>query len=162
MTEDKYIAIPTVALDQPRIEIVRKLHLDGIEMKIFGSFKTGTPEEEGYLDEEEMIDLIGRVSAVLFLFDYESFGLIPFESLALGTPVTTEKKLRPGYELSDNPYVTFANTYDEILTACREALNSKLTYQERLNIRQTVTDRSFQEFAKMIRASIHSYFNHVE
>ncbi|MEM3829694.1 MAG: glycosyltransferase [Conexivisphaerales archaeon] len=161
-TEDKYIAVPTVALDQPRIEIVRKLHLDGIKMKIFGPIKTGIPEEEGYLDEEEMIDLIGRASAVLFLFDYEGLGLIPFESLALGTPVITEKKLGPGYELSDNPYVTFASTYDEILTACRKALNSKLTYQERLNIRQTVTDRSFQEFAKMIDATIHSHFNHVE
>ncbi|MEM3846839.1 MAG: hypothetical protein QXU98_14175 [Candidatus Parvarchaeota archaeon] len=123
MTEDKYIAAPTVAMDQPRIEIVRKLHLDRIEMKIFGSIKSGTPEEEGYLDKKEIINLIGRASVVLFLFDYKSFGFIPFESLVLGTPVTTEKKLGPGYELSDNPYVTFANTYDEILTACREALN---------------------------------------
>ncbi|MEM3191659.1 MAG: hypothetical protein QW292_06135 [Candidatus Parvarchaeota archaeon] len=91
--------MPTVALDKTIIEIVRKLHLDGIEMRLRSLIDTEIYEEARYLDEKEMINLIERARAVLVLFDIESLGLIPFESLALGTLVITEKKIGPGHGL---------------------------------------------------------------
>jgi len=90
----KYIAVPTVDLySQDDIELTKKLNKDGIPMVLFGHRKIEGLTNRGYVSDNELIDIIGNASATLFLFHYEGFGLIPLESLAVGTPVITQPKL---------------------------------------------------------------------
>jgi len=149
---DPYIAVPTVSLDSDRVAIIKQLELDGINMKIFGRKRTGMANELGYVTTEALIDILRGAAATLFLFDYESLGLIPFESLALGTPVITERKLGPYSDLRDNKYVTFINTddYKSILSACKYYLNKNTPLEEKEQISKSVRDRTYANYAKII------------
>lgn len=44
-------------------------------------------EYRGYLSEAEKVDLLGRARAVIFGAETESFGIVPVEAFASGTPV---------------------------------------------------------------------------
>jgi len=150
----KYIAVPTVDLySQEYIELIKKLNKDGIPMVLFGHKKIEGLTNRGYVSDDELIDIIGNASATLFLFHFESFGLIPLESLAVGTPVITQPKLAPRLEWRDNKFVKFFNDYDECLKACREFLRNDLTIQQREKVRESVEQyftknvlRRFEEF----------------
>ncbi len=153
---EPYIAVPTVSLDVTRMEIIRRLYADGIKMRLYGPKKVGVGDEPGYVQEGAMVDILRSASSALFLFDYEGLGLIPFESLALGTPVITEARLGPYSELYDNKYVRFVDidNYDEILNACRRSLNSKISQEERREISESIRDRTFQNFAITIEGTL--------
>lgn len=157
--EEPYIAVPTVALDSKRRNIIRMLYRAGVRMRLYGPVKLDIPGELGFISDEEMINVLGNASATLFLFDYEGLGLIPLESLSLGTPVITEKRLGPGAELSGNRYVTFVNGFEDTLKACRDRLTEKPTYEERLKIRESVKQYSFENFAGLIERTLAEKLN---
>lgn len=150
----KYIAVPTVDLySQEDIELIKKLNKDGISMVLFGPRKIEGLTNRGYVSDDELIGIIGNASATLFLFHYEGFGLIPLESLAVGTPVITQPKLAPRLQWRDNKFVKFFNDYDECIRACREFLRNDLTIQQREKVRESVEQyftknvlRRFEEF----------------
>jgi glycosyltransferase involved in cell wall biosynthesis len=152
-TLDQYIVVPTVSLDDERKKIIRDLSNYGINMVLYGpNIVEGVPSL-GYVSDEEMIRLVGNANAMFFLFDYESLGLIPLESLSLGTPVITEKKQGPFSELKDNEYVKFIdniNDIEKVGKLCKEALISTLDINDRMKIRSTVDSYSFENFANRI------------
>ena len=117
-----YLAVPTASLDPATTQWVERLHADGIPLRLYGPRSAGTVPTLGFLSSPAMADLLRGANATLFLFDYEAFGLIPVESLALGTPVITMPKGGPFAELRGNPDVRFVSTYEETLAACRDAL----------------------------------------
>ncbi|BAB60020.1 hypothetical protein [Thermoplasma volcanium GSS1] len=123
-TADKYIAVPTVSLssDINGREMVKRLAKDGIPLVAYGPLNLEGVKNLGYLDENTMVKVLSGASATLFLYNYEALGLIPFESLACGTPVITYNKQGPSLELAGNENVTFISTYEELLDACRKAL----------------------------------------
>ena len=110
---EPYIVVPTVALDSKGEEIVKKLVSSGINIKTYGRKKI-LKDSMGYLETGKMNEIISNANAMLFLFDYEGLGLIPLESLMLGTPVITQPKLAPFSELADNPNIIFFEDYGEI------------------------------------------------
>jgi hypothetical protein len=124
---DPYVAVPTASLDARTVPWVERLAQDRVPLRLYGPRTGGSVATEGFLPEPRMIDLIRGARATLFLFDYEAFGLIPVESLALGTPVITLPKQAPYEEHRSNPNVRFVRSYPEALAACREALRSPKT-----------------------------------
>lgn len=116
-----YIVIPTVALDAKGEYIISKLAKSGINLKTYGRKKI-LSDSMGYLETSKMNELIANANATLFIFDYEGLGLIPIESLMLGTPVITQPKLAPFSELVDNPNVIFFNDYIDLEEKCRKIL----------------------------------------
>ena len=145
-----YIVVPTVALDEERKRMIKKLHGDGIDIELFGPVSIDGMSSHGFLNDEEMINLIGNANALLFLFDYEGFGLVPLESLSIGTPVITEDKQGPGGELRDNKFVHFIKNYDDLKKECRKKLSTKLSFDERMEIHASVGEYSFQRFAERV------------
>ena len=73
---------------------------------------------------------------LFFYFDYEALGLIPFESLSLGTPVITIPKQGPYEELGNNKFVYFFSDYDSLLKSCRYLIAST----QDATYRQTCSD----------------------
>ena len=71
-----------------------------------------------------MCKLISNSKATLFYFDYEALGLIPLESLSLGTPVITLPKQGPYEELKLNKFVYFFKDYDSLLKICKNLLET--------------------------------------
>jgi len=122
-------------------------------MVLFGHRKIEGLINRGYVSDDELIDIIGNASATLFLFHFKSFGLIPLESLAVGTPVITQPKLATRLEWRDNKFAKFFNDYDECLKACKEFLRNDLTNQQREKVKESVEQyftksvlRRFEEF----------------
>lgn len=122
---DKFIAVPTVSLEGDIFgqQIVTKLVSDGIPIVSYGGFKIDNIPYLGYLNTNDMIQLLSDANGTLFLFDYEALGLVPFESLACGTKVITYNIQGPASELRDNNNVFFCNNYSEIKDACLTILN---------------------------------------
>lgn len=152
-TPDRYIVVPTVSLNDERKKIIRDLFNYGINMVLYGPNVVEGVPSQGYVSDEEMIRLIGNANAMLFLFDYESLGLIPLESLSLGTPVITEKKQGPFSELKNNEYVKFIdniNDIEKISKLCKEALIATIDINYRMKIRSSVESYSFESFANRI------------
>ena len=151
-----YIAVPTVSLDDDRIALIKQLKSDGVNMRIFGKIRIGIAEELGYVSTETLIDIFRGAAATLFLFDYESLGLIPFESLAVGTPVITERKLGPYSDLKDNAYTNFIDIseYNSILNLCENYLNRDRSIEENEQISRSVSDRTFENYVKIIYENI--------
>lgn len=58
-------------------------------------------EYRGYLSEAEKIDLLGRARAVVFGAETESFGIVPVEAFASGTPVIGVDSGYTGYHVED-------------------------------------------------------------
>lgn len=116
------IAVPTASLDRYGTGLLLRLHIDGIPLVTFGPKNVKGLNNLGFLPMEEMRRLISESKATLFYFDYEALGLIPFESLSLGTPVITIPKQGPHEELQDNRFVHFFNDYGSLLRTCRNLL----------------------------------------
>lgn len=147
---DSYVAVPTASLDSQGIAIITHLKEEGISMIAYGPRTVPGIRNEGYVTDERLKLILGNASVTLFLFDFESLGLIPFESLAMGTPVITEKKLGPGIELESNPYVRFFESEMDILGFIKEFMSRKLTYEDRIKIHKSVEEHSYTEFANRI------------
>ncbi|CAC11834.1 conserved hypothetical protein [Thermoplasma acidophilum] len=125
-SEMNFIAVPTISLkkDYYGRRLISKLAKDGIPLLSYGPIKIEGVKHLGYLSQDEMVKILSAAKATLFLFNYEALGLIPFESLACGTPVITYPKQGPLVELSDNPNVIYFREYEELLKNCRLHLNS--------------------------------------
>jgi glycosyltransferase involved in cell wall biosynthesis len=145
---EPYIVVPTVALDSNGEEIVKKLASSGINLKTYGRKKI-LKDSMGYLETEKMNEVISNAEAMLFLFDYEGLGLIPLESLMLGTPVITQPKLAPFSELADNPNVIFFDDYSELEETCRKVLSG-----EKIEIVRKSCSDSVSRFKPIISANI--------
>ena len=112
--DQNYVAVPTVSLGKEHAEIIMRLFRDGIRMKCFGPRKLEMKEYVGFVDDSERLRIMANARVTLFLFDYEALGLIPLESLSLGTPVVTIPKEGPYEELRNCSDVYFARSYLEI------------------------------------------------
>ena len=129
LESEKFIAVPTASLrfDPEGLKILKKLQEDHIPLKTYGSFRIPGFDNLGYIDDEEMVKILGGASATLFLFNYEALGLIPFESLACGTPVITYNKQGPSLELRSNPNVHFIDSYIKLRDLCKSYINETKT-----------------------------------
>lgn len=123
--DERFIAVPTVSLKNDPVgqKVIRRLISENVNIKCYGPMRIDGAENLGYLSDTDMVKVLGKASATLFLFNYEALGLVPFESLSCGTPVITYDKQGPGLELKDNPNVTFAKSYDEIYRSCEHFLS---------------------------------------
>lgn len=118
------IAVPTASLDDYGSELLLHLQNDGIPLITFGPKKLNGLKNLGFLSIKDMHRVVSLSKATLFYFDYEALGLIPFESLSLGTPVITIPKQGPYEELKNNRFVYFFNNYDSLLRICRNLLST--------------------------------------
>jgi hypothetical protein len=92
---------------------LRLLCDSGIPVRLFGSksadWVRGTLQLDkypnvkvlGYLREEQLRELYSNALATVFPFTEESFGLIPLESMACGTPVLTYRRQGPAETVLD-------------------------------------------------------------
>ena len=152
----KFIAVPTASIksDPEGLKILKKLQEDGIPLKTYGSFHVPGIDNLGYLDDEEMVKVLGAASATLFLFNYEALGLIPFESLACGTPVITYDRQGPSLEFRSNPYVHFIDSYVELSELCRQYISSEKTNEGIQQCRNSVVKYSAENVVNNLLAHI--------
>lgn len=114
------IIVPTASLDRTNMEVIKNLSREGIKITAYGKKIVPGVKNLGFLPRNKMVEVISRAKAMLFLFDYEALGLIPIESIMIGTPVITEAKQGPFYSLKDCNCVKFAREYSELLSICKE------------------------------------------
>lgn len=145
-----YVAVPTAALDSDKIRIIQNLSKEGIELIAYGPVNIPGIINEGFVSDERLKEILGKAKVTLFLFDYEGLGLIPFESLAMGTPVVTERKQGPGSELVSNPYVKFVEDQNNLAVLLRAYLKANLTYENRTKIRNSIEMYSYKRFAERV------------
>ncbi|EQD40073.1 glycosyltransferase, partial [mine drainage metagenome] len=106
----------------------------------------------GFLSEDEMRVFLSGAAATLFLFDYEALGLVPFESLAAGTPVITLPKQGPHRTLSHNRDVYFGRDVGELRELCARILQSPPTRADRARCRESVEVYKSSESARSFQA----------
>lgn len=125
-----YIALPTASLDKEGIDTAIGLFNEGINLISYGSREIKPIPHMGFLDDTAMIRFLAEAKATLFLFDYEGLGLIPLESLSVGTPVITYDKQGPFATLIHAPEecVSFGHTYESLKTHCVLALSREITH----------------------------------
>ncbi|MEM0134410.1 MAG: glycosyltransferase [Thermoplasmatales archaeon] len=158
-TKSCRIALPTAALDKSGKKLVKRLKMDGIDLVAYGSKQVEGVPNLGFLSREEMSSVIASASALLFYFDYEALGLIPIESLMLGTPVITIPKQGPLSSLSYNKFVKFANNYQEFLDSCKYFLQqssdrdirSECAYSVRNFSAAIVVHKLYEDIKEMIK-----------
>lgn len=124
-----YIAVPTVSINADQMKIIQKLASDGFKLKCFGPRKVNAGEYLGFVSDQERLQIMAGARATLFLFDYEALGLIPLESLQLGTPVVTVPKAGPLSELRDCSDVHFATEYYQFRAILSELASSPKTQE---------------------------------
>ncbi len=122
-----YLAVPTAALDERSGPLVARLALDGVPIRTYGPQPLPGVPHAGFLPDSEMVRFLAGARGTVFLFDYEALGLIPIESLAVGTPVITWPREGPALEHEGNPHVRFVTGYTELLAAARSLASSPKT-----------------------------------
>jgi len=152
-----YIAVPTVSLGPREQGLLAEVASQGLNLVSFGPRPAPGVPHLGYLSEERLREVLRGAAATLFLFDYEALGLIPFESLAVGTPVVTLPKYGVHVQWRESPYVEFAGTARGLAEACRRRLLGPPTVADRESARASV-DR-FR--ASRAAASLVSYLEEV-
>jgi glycosyltransferase involved in cell wall biosynthesis len=143
-----HIVVPTVSLDETAVKILQHVHALGVPMVSFGPRAVPGIEHRGYVDDPTMVRMLSDARATLFLFDYEAFGLVPFESLACGTPVITLPREGPWGELRTNPWVRFGRDPESIAAACREFLSLEPDPSSRSRRRESIMEHSPDAVAK--------------
>ena len=113
------IVVPTASLDKKRIKIIMNLISEGVDITTYGKKKVPGARNLGFLPRNRMIEVISDAKAMLFLFDYEALGLIPIESLLVGTPVIAEDKQGPSLCLKNCQCVKLTHSYSETLKHCK-------------------------------------------
>ena len=121
---DSYIAVPTVSVNEEHKKMIERLSDEGIKLICFGPRKVRAREYRGFVEDDERLKIMKNAHATLFLFDYEALGLIPLESLSLGTPVITIPKEGPYEELKDCKDVYFARSYDTIKSVITQLIKT--------------------------------------
>lgn len=122
-----YIAVPTAALDRDGEELVRRLHQKGVPLRTFGPRPVPGVPHGGFVSDAQLVRLLTDARATLFLFDYEALGLLPIESLAVGTPVVTWPRQGPWSEHRSNPNVHFGASFAEVETLVEELATTPKT-----------------------------------
>ena len=122
-----YIALPTSSLDENAKSIAVRLFSEGIKLISYGPECVNPVPYVGFLSDSEMIKFLSEAKATLFLFDYEGLGLIPLESLAVGTPVITYDKQGPlsALEAAPNDCVLFGHTYEDLRNYCNQFIHNE-------------------------------------
>lgn len=115
-----YIAVPTASLDAEGTRTVQSIGRRVPGLRTFGKKAVPGLPHAGFLSDPELVSFLAGARATLFVFDYEALGLIPLESLAVGTPVVTIPKQGPWATLAGNPWVRFGTTADELARALEE------------------------------------------
>jgi len=154
---DEYIVVPTASLGKDELQIIEKLSKENLNLKFYGPQNIGGEKYLGYLNYNDMIDLISKAKAMLFIFDYEALGLIPLEALALGTPVITYYKQGPMLSIKDCKCVTYVNDYKDIIDACKKYLNTNLSLNDRLNCRNCVEKFKSKNITMSIMKKVEDY-----
>jgi glycosyltransferase involved in cell wall biosynthesis len=137
---DSYIVVPTVSMGRAEERFLEELSRVGLRLVSFGPKAVKGTHHLGYLSEAEVRSTLQGAAATLFLFDYEALGLIPFESLAVGTPVVTLPKHGVLEQWRENPFVTFGSNADEVIAACRNWVNNPLNPEGRSQAQATVEE----------------------
>lgn len=137
-SSEPYLALPTVSLDDTSLRVAERLAREGVRFESYGPVRPSGIPYRGFVEDTEMVKIVAGAAGTLFLFDYEALGLIPLESLYLGTPVITLPKQGPWGELADNPHVTFVTSYAETLRACQALLSSPKTVEVSDSCRNTM------------------------
>ena len=132
-----YIAVPTASFGNNKIRIVNALMKLELTLKFYGPVSLDDPNYLGFLSREKMIELISQEDAMLFLFEYEALGLIPIESIALGTPVITYRKQGPYLSVYHSKFVTYVESLDNIVESCQKALSAPLIFDQRVQCRES-------------------------
>lgn len=161
-SEINFIAVPTVSLkkDYYGRQLISRLAHDGIPMLSYGPIEIEGVKHLGYLSQDEMVKVLSAAKATLFLFNYEALGLIPFESLACGTPIITYPKQGPLVELDNNKNVSYFRNYEELLKLCKFYLklakDEKLTNSCRESILRYDISKIALDVEELLRASLTS------
>ncbi len=113
-----YVVAPTASLGPREAKLLKDVARSGLRVLTFGPQTVPEIESLGFLPEDEMRRVVFGAAVTLFLFDYEGLGLIPFESLALGTPVVTLPKSAVYQQWREHPFVTFADDASGLISAC--------------------------------------------
>lgn len=136
-----YLAVPTVSLGRRESKLLAELSRTGLPLVAYGP-RPPSPSlsipYRGFLSEDAMRGFLSGAAATLFLFDYEALGLVPFESLAAGTPVITLPKQGPYRTLHDNSHVKFGRNSSELFDLCVNAIDSPPTEDDREACRHSV------------------------
>jgi hypothetical protein len=119
-----YIAVPTASLGATERRFLEEVARSGLPLRAYGPNPVPGLDHAGYLPEGELGTFLASARATLFLFDYEALGLIPFESLACGTPVVSLPKQGPYFSLKDNPYAHFSAEPEEVVRLLRTVLEA--------------------------------------
>ncbi len=142
-----YVALPTASIDSTSMKLAQSVAERGIPLVSFGPKAVPGIPHAGFVDDSAMIRLLSNARATLFLFDYEALGLIPFESLAVGTPVVTYPKEGPYFELRGNPDVYFASDSIAIAAKCQSLISTIKTDAVVARCRASVAKFSLQNGA---------------
>ena len=135
-----YIAVPTASLDAAGRQLIERVHQSHPNLRTYGRRSIPGIPHAGFLSESDMISFLAGAAATLFVFDYEALGLIPLESLAVGTPVVTIPKQGPYAVLANNPNVRFGCTAEQLAAACSDLERSGQGAERRLECRNSVSN----------------------
>lgn len=139
-TANPYIAVPTVSVGPEEEKTLRFLFDDGLPLVTYGPRAVQGIPHRGFLPEVELVPFLQGARVTLFVFDYEGLGLVPLESLAVGTPVVTQPKGGPLAELSGNRFVRFAGDPLSMSNQCKSLLEEPKTSNLASEVRSTVSD----------------------
>jgi len=117
---ESYVAVPTAALDRSGERLVREISESVPNLRTFGKRSVAGVPHAGFLLDAELAPFLANATASLVIFDYETLGLLPLESLAAGTPVATLSKQGVRVALKGNPHVRFGESAQELVSAIRE------------------------------------------
>lgn len=135
-----YIAVPTVSVGPKEAPLLRSLFESGLPLITYGPRGLPGIPHRGFLSDPDLVSFLQGARLTLFLFDYEGLGLVPIESLAVGTPVVTQPRGGPWAELSGNRFVRFADDPAAVLSHCQSLLSDPKTISSVGEIRSSVTD----------------------
>lgn len=142
-----YLAVPTVSLGPREAKTLQLISRAGLPLVAFGPRKVNGIAGLGVVPERRVRELMSGAAATLFLFDYEALGLIPIESLAVGTPVVTLPKQGPGRMWAGHPFVTLAEDAGDLIDACNRLLSKPIDLQRRAEVQSTVSKYGAPEAA---------------
>jgi glycosyltransferase involved in cell wall biosynthesis len=137
---EPYVAVPTVSLRPADDKLVTDISRRGIPVVTFGPRGIPGIPHRGFLSDSELVSFLAGARSTLFLFDYEGLGLLPLESLAVGTPVITLPDGGPFVELRDNPFVQFADDEGSLAQLCEQSLGKSRSARDCNQIRSSVRD----------------------
>lgn len=150
-----YVAVPTISIGQTERRILDAVRRSDIRLVSFGPKAVGCGTHLGFLSPSRVREVLAGAAATLFLFDYEALGLIPFESIAVGTPVVTLPKQGVYRQWAGHPSVRFAEDPGDLAEACSLLLRTPPTQKERTEAAQSIagyrSSRAAEAFVRFLQ-----------